>query len=723
VITQKELMVNTFSPRFLRAGDEIIFTAKVTNLTENELSGSAKLELSNALSGKNINREANQSNTEQSIRIPAGQSAKVEWKLKIPLSGLEACLYKVTAIAGAHSDGEEMIIPVLSNRMLVTESLPLMVRGNQTKTYKFESLSKAFESSTLSFDRLTLEVTQNPAWYAIQALPYLIEYPHECAEQTFHRFYANAIASNIANSDPKIKKIFDIWRTIQPDALLSNLEKNEELKNVLLLESPWVREAKNESERKRRVAVLFDLNRMDAEKNAAFKKLKQMQASNGGWPWFKGGPDDRYITQLILGGLGKLRKLGIQYDAAPAMILEAAQYCDRRIKEDYQQLLKYKADLKLQHIYQTQVQYFYARSFFNDIPVASEVKVAYDYYQEQAAMYWTQMSRYEQGMLAIHFHRKQNTSMSSKIIASLKDNAIQSEELGMYWKGMLSGGYYWYESPIETMALLIEAFTEIANDPAAVDEMKIWLLRNKQTNDWKTTRATADACYALLMKGTQILSTDNNTKVAIGALKFDPDDDKNLKTEAGTGYFKTTINPEEITPEMSNISISKAGAGISWGAVYFQYFEDLNKIRHSGNGQLKVSKKLFVETKTNKGPMLVPLENGKEVKIGDRIISRIELSVDRPLEYVHLKDMRSSCFEPENVFSTYKYQQGLGYYESTRDAATHFFISYMPKGFYVFEYPVRVTHAGNFSNGIATLQCMYAPEFASHSEGVNVKVN
>lgn len=722
VITQKDLMVNTFSPRFMRAGDEIIFTAKVTNLTENELSGSAKLELNNALSGKNIDKGINQSSTVQAIKIPAGQSVKVEWKLKIPASGLDACQYKVTASAGAHSDGEEMIIPVLSNRMLVTESLPLMVRGNETKSYKFNPLAGAFESSTVTFERLTLEVTQNPAWYAIQALPYLIEYPHECAEQTFHRFYANAIASNIANSDPKIKKIFDLWRTIQPDALLSNLEKNEELKNILLQESPWVREAKNESERKRRVAVLFDLNRMDAEKNSAFKKLKQMQAPNGGWPWFKGGPDDRYITQLILAGLGKLRKLGIQYDAAPAMIREAVQYCDRRLMDDYRQLIKNKADLKLQHIYQTQVQYFYARSFFNDIPVVSDSKLAYDYYKEQATQYWTQMSRHEQGMLALHFHRTQNPVLSSKIIASLKENAIQSEELGMYWKGMLNGGYYWYESPIETMALLIEAFTETSNDAAAVDEMKIWLLRNKQTNDWKTTRATADACYALLMKGTQILSTENNTKVEIGALKFNPDDDKNLKTEAGTGFFKTTINPDKITPEMSNITINKIGAGISWGAVYFQYFEDLNKIRHSGEGQLKVSKKLFVETKTEKGPVLVPIENEKGVNIGDRVISRIELSVDRPLEYVHLKDMRSSCFEPENVFSTYKYTQGLGYYESTRDAATHFFISYMPKGFYVFEYPVRVTHSGNFSNGIATLQCMYAPEFASHSEGLKVKV-
>lgn len=723
VITQKDLMVNTFSPRFMRAGDEIIFTAKVTNLTESELSGNAKLELSNALSGKNMDREINQNTTMQMIKIPAGQSVKLEWKLKIPVSGLDAMQYKVTASAGAHSDGEEMIIPVLSNRMLVTESLPLMVRGKQMKAYKFDPLAKAFESSTLTFERMTLEVTQNPAWYAIQALPYLIEYPHECAEQTFHRFYANAIASNIANSDPKIKNIFDLWRTIQPDALLSNLEKNEELKNVLLQESPWVREAKNESERKRRVAVLFDLNRMDGEKNSAFKKLKQMQAPNGGWPWFKGGPDDRYITQLIVAGLGKLRKLGIQYDAAPAMIREAVQYCDRRLMDDYRQLIKFKVDMKLQHIYQTQVQYFYARSFFNDIPVVTESKIAYDYYQGQAMQYWVQMSRYEQGMLALHFHRKQNPAMLAKIIASLKENAIQSEELGMYWKGMLSGGYYWYESPIETMALLIEAFTETSNDVAAVDEMKIWLLRNKQTNDWKTTRATADACYALLMKGTQTLSTDNNTKVEIGALKFDPDDDKNLKTEAGTGYFKTTINPDKITPEMSNISINKTGAGISWGAVYVQYFEDLNKIRHSGNGQLKVSKKLFVETKTEKGPVLVPIENEKGVKIGDRVISRIELSVDRPLEYVHLKDMRSSCFEPENVFSTYKYQQGLGYYESTRDAATHFFISYMPKGFYVFEYPVRVTHSGNFSNGIATLQCMYAPEFSSHSEGLKVKVN
>lgn len=302
---------------------------------------------------------------------------------------------------------------------------------------------------------------------------------------------------------------------------------------------------------------------------------------------------------------------------------------------------------------------------------------------------------------------------------SLKENAIFSEEMGMYWKDITSG-FYWYQAPIETMALLIEAFSEVTNDAESVEALKVWLLKNKQTNDWKTTKATTEACYALLLRGTDWLAREPQIEITVGSIVVDPKKMPDVKVEAGTGYFKTSWAGSDIKPNMGNVKVVKGDDGVSWGALYWQYFEQLDKIT-THKTPLQLKKKLFIERNSPSGPVIEPVKP-KNLKIGDKIIVRIELRVDRDMEYIHMKDMRAAGFEPVNVISTYKYQDGLGYYESTKDASTNFFISFLPKGTYVFEYPLRVSHKGDFSNGITTIQCMYAPEFASHSEGIRVTV-
>jgi uncharacterized protein YfaS (alpha-2-macroglobulin family) len=310
------------------------------------------------------------------------------------------------------------------------------------------------------------------------------------------------------------------------------------------------------------------------------------------------------------------------------------------------------------------------------------------------------------------------------ILRSLKETAIENDELGMYWKNE-NPGWFWYQAPIETQSLLIEAFQEIGKDQKTVDDLKTWLLKNKQTNNWRTTKATAEACYALLLQGSQWLSNEPTVEIKLGTTTV-----LNNSTEAGTGYFKKTIEGEKVNPGMGDISVNltpnpypkEEGNGTSaWGAVYWQYFEDLDKITTSST-PLKLSKKLFVEKNSDRGPVLTPVNENDELRVGDKIKVRIELRVDRNMEYVHMKDMRASCLEPVNVLSEYKWQDGLGYYESTKDASTNFFFNYLRKGTYVFEYPLFVTHAGNFSNGITNIQCMYAPEFSSHSEGIRINV-
>ncbi len=722
-VTQKELMIQPNPPRFFREGDTLYFTAKVSNLLDNDLSGSAVLKLYNSFSMQPIDSLLGNDNAVKNFSIKKNQSAGLSWKLYIPAGIADAVTYKVLAKADNFSDGEENAIPVLPNRMLVTESLPLPIKGMSTKTFVLDKL-KNNKSETLKNYKLTLEFTSNPAWYAIQALPYLMEYPYECSEQIFSRFYANSIASHIANSSPKIKAVFDAWKN-DKQALLSNLEKNQDLKNVLLEETPWVLNAQNENERKKRVGLLFDITHMAGELSSAEQKLRDFQLANGGWPWFPGMPENRYITQHIVAGIGHLDKLGIKNIRDNSltwnMIKKAVNYIDIKMNDDYQDLVEHKADLSQKNISYTQIHYLYARSYYPDLPIPDNFKKAYDYWKNQAQTYWLSNNKYMQGMIALALFRTNDSKTANEIIKSLKENAVYNDEMGMYFKN--ENGWYWYQAPIETQALLIEAFNDISKDENSVDLMKIWLLKQKQVQDWRTTKATADACYALLLTGEDWLSENKPATIRVGnqvidQTKFEGGD----RPEAGTGYFRTSWNDEQINSEMGKVTVTNNNKVVAWGSLYWQYFEQLDKITPS-KSPLYINKKLFLQVNSSAGPKITPVNNDTRLEPGDLIKVRIEISSDRDMEFIHLKDMRAAGFEPVNVLSTSKYQDGLWYYESTKDASTNFFINYLPKGTYVFEYELRVTYKGNFSNGITTIQSMYAPEFSSHSEGVRIKVD
>ncbi len=736
-VTQKELMVQPNAPRFVREKDHMAFSAKVVNLSDRLINGFTKLELFDAATNKPVDHLFQNAVPVKAFSVAAGQSAAVAFLINIPEHFNSALLYRITAVSSeqangkAWSDGEENVLPVLNNRMLLTETLPLNMRGAGTKQFKFERLLQSSKtgSSSLKNYGLTVEYTANPAWYAVQSLPYLAEYPYECAEQTFNRYYANTLASFIANSAPRVKAIFDKWRndTSKNKALVSPLEKNEELKSILLQETPWLVQAKTETEQKKNIALLFDMVRMSAEAESNFNKLKDMQTPNGGFVWFKGGRDDRYITQYILTGIGHLQKL----NALPASkwneTIEAAlHYADQRIKEDYEELIRDKADLKKNNLSNTAIQYLYMRSFYPGIRVNENAVKAYSYYKQQAKQFWLKQSRYLQGMIALALDRDGDNTTAKIIIASLKENATISDELGMYWKDNRPG-YYWHEAPVETQSLLIEAFSEITNDNKAIGDMKLWLLKQKQTQHWSNTKATAEACYALLLRGNDWLSNEPGVEITLGSTRFTSGSD----SEDGTGYFKKHIDGEDVQPQMGNISVTVSAPASNsqqdapgWGAVYWQYFEDLDKVSSASTNTmpLQLSKQLFVEKNTDKGPVLYPITDSSTLKVGDKLKVRIELRADRDMEYVHMKDLRASGAEPVNVLSSYKWQGGLGYYESTKDAATNFFFSWLPKGTYVFEYPLFVTHNGNFSAGVATILCMYAPEFTAHSNGVRISV-
>lgn len=730
IVTQKTLMVQPNLPRFLREGDKLELTARISNLSDTALTGTASLQLVDAITNQPVDGLFQSVFPDQYFTAEAKQSTAIKFPVTIPFNYSKPLTIKIIAKAGAYGDGEENTIPVLTNRMLVTETLPLYMPGEGSKEFTFEKLLNN-TSPTLTNESITVEYTPQPVWYAVQALPYVMEYPYECAEQTFNRFYANALAAFIVSKHPGIKEVFETWKA-DTTALLSNLEKNQELKQIILNETPWVLDAANETQQRKNIALLFDVVNMSSSMDKALQQLQQMQMDNGAFPWFKGGYADRYITQYILTGIGKLKKLGALNNINNAVLQEmetkALRFADLEIEKDKANVKE--KDLKNDNLGSTQIQYLYMRSFFTDIKVNDVITIAQKYYQQQAKQFWIKQSNYFRAMIAASLYRNNEHDFADKnIIPAILENAVVDATKGMYWKN--TAGYYWHQNAIEQQALMIELMQEMLKEKdneaisTHIKDMQTWLLLNKQTNNWKTTKATADACYALLIAGSGL--TDQPLAVSINLGDYTINSVEK-EQQSGTGYIKERINGADVKQEMGNISVGvsnplgkSATNPPSWGAVYWQYFEDLDKITSAAT-PLSLHKKLFIEKNSSTGKILQPVNDGDELHVGDKIVMQIILKSDRDMEYLHLKDMRAASMEPTNVLSGYKWQDGLGYYESIKDASTDFFISYLPKGTYVFEYPAYITHTGNFSVGVANIQCMYAPEFNAHSEGIRINV-
>ena len=716
LVTKKELMLFPNMPRFFRQGDSLVISTNIINMTGNHLSGEVEIQFMDALSDEKITFLLDDESN-KNFEIAKNSSTSVQWKIAVP-QDIELVKYRIIAKTGNFSDGEEKMIPVLSDKVLVTESLPMTIRGYSTEYFQLEKLYKFKGTKTLENHSLTLEFTANPIWYVVQALPYMMENKTENSEKVFSRFFANSLSAQIVSSNPKIKEVFDYWRTQQPDALLSNLEKNEELKSILLEESPWLMDAKDESERKKRLLILFDANRMQMEKENAIRKLQEMQLSNGGWPWFANGRDDRYMTQYILAGFGHLNKLGAfenKEAGAKKMLSRAIHYLDERMYEDFQK--REGKDTNV-HIGNLLIHYLYARSFFPEVEIDKKHQEAYSYYLNLVGKNWLEKPLYFKGMIALISHRNDKGELAKNILESLRQNAISDKDQGMYWKNNQSG-FYWHESALATQALLIEAFKEIEPDYKSVEEMKIWLLKQKQSNNWGNSKATALACYAVVSTEKELgIDKLSTVQIELGNEKIDL---KENEKEVATGYIKKSWKEGEIKREMANVKVEKNSDGLAWGALYWQYFKDIDKISHSGS-TLDLHKELFIEKITETGKILLPINENHKVKIGAKIVVRIVLKTDQKMEYVHMKDLRAAGLEPVKNISGHKSQDGLYYYQSTKDTSTDFFFNHLSKGTYVFEYALRANITGDFSNGITNIQCMYAPEFTSHSKSGKIVI-
>lgn len=713
VITQKDFSVTPNYPRFLREDDQITLQSKLSNLTNQKLSGTAKLQILDAFTNEDVSEKFGlKNNASQTFEINDSSNAMVQWTVKAP-ENLSSVLIKITALAGNFSDGEQKAIAILPNRMLVTDALPIFVKEGQTKTFVLENL-KQNTSTTATNVSNTLELTTNPIWEVIFALPSLKNDPNHSADVVFNKWFADVLASEIFKANPKIKTVFDEYQS--KGLLQSNLEKNQELKQLLLEETPWVLESQNETEQMAKLSRLFDANTMRNSIQQDWTELKKLQNPDGGFSWYAGYPSSYYNSLYILKNLGRINQwlngnlADYQSSEQKEMVSALIGYIDQEVNRYF--------DLKKENIWTNAVlDYLDTRHYWEkDFPLkgnGQKLKTAIIEKSKKANIKdFTFFGLHRAALLFNYYGLK---DPSKKLMTYLKETSTSSETQGVYWKQNLNG-WGWYHSKIVNQAGALEAFNKLTTDVNLIEEMKIWLVTQKEVSHWDTSRGTAEVIYMILNSGKSWTSTPSDqAEISWGGQPLKP------QTQA-TGYVKETKTSATIDKNWASVTIKKDGPGIIQGGLFWQYYEDLNKIK-SSESYISISKELFKKVKTPNGEELQKITEKTPLKVGDKVTVRMILNTDRPMEYIHLKDMRAAGFEPIEVLSTYQWKNNLGYYQSTKDASTNFYIEYMPKGRYVFEYDYLCNAAGEFSNGVTTLQNYYAPQMNAHSEGITVKIN
>lgn len=733
IVTVKPLMCEPNPPRFAREGDDFLFPVKVTNTDDSPQSGEVELRVEELgretgdirheeKDASQVSRLASNktrvsrltSPTPLPFNLQPHESRVFEFKLSIP-DGCGYLKYVAKAKGEKFTDGEEGVLPVLSRRILVREAVQLNVRGNATKHFAFTNLLSSAGSDTIRHQDLTVRAVSRPAWYAVLSLPYLMEFPHECCEQTFSRYYANALGAHIANSDPRIRETFDAWKTAGAQALKSPLETDEHLKSIALEETPWVREAGHETAARARLGNLFGEGRLKSEQARCIEKLRLARNGNGLWPWFPGGPSSSDITLYILTGFARLNRLANV--AYPDFFASATEALDRKVAEDVEERLRNEKELNIPfRVNGFDVRWLYLHSFAG-VPKEKNKKDA-QLFVKHLANEWPDLGLESQALASIALKRCGEAALAKEIMASIKERGILSEELGMYWKVPYFFSSSVFAAPVSTQALIVEAFREVTGDEESAEACNVWLLKQKQTQDWTTTAATVDAIYALILGGgADLLAGDKLAEVTLGGVKVPAGN-----AEKGTGMYSHRYASDEIKPEMGEITFKGAGEkGVAWGGVHWSYFEDVLKVRAHEPKELRVEKKYYKKTKGAGGTRLAAV--GDALEPGDELVARLEITSDRSYEFVHVSDGRPACAEPVDVISRYKWQDGVGYYQSTKDTATHYYIDRLNKGVFVIETSYRVQQKGVFTGGLATIQCMYAPEFTAHSTAETVRVD
>ena len=695
----KEFMLQPNMPRFVRVGDKANIAASLMNLSDKGVKGTVRMELFNPETEKVFYSQ------KQKFDVKGGETGHVNFTFEVSDKyAVMAC--RMVADGDTFSDGEQRYIPVLTDKQWVTETVPLNVNGEGAHTFSLENLFNK-HSKTASEQRLTVEFTAHPAWYAVQALPVVANPQNEDALSWATAYYAHSLAAFIVKENPRIKQVFDSWKAQggTKETFMSNLQKNQELKNILLAETPWLTEATNEAEQKQRIATLFDLNTMNSQLAVSVEKLGELQNADGAWSWYKGMQGSRYVTTQVMEMLVRLNALTHQ-DAdsrMQPMIQKGFEYLGKQAAEEYKSMkeAEKKGAVGLRPSEQV-LRYLYICALDGKAPVDEKVN---RYFIDKLSGEGKELTIYEKALGAIILQQAGKVAEAKLFMQSLMEYSVVTDEMGRYFDTP-KARYSWFSYKIPTEVAAMEAIQRITKDTKAIDEMKRWLLKQKQTQTWETPIATADAVYALMATGaSDLLANTGGVEITLGkeVIRTPADD--------AIGYIKKTVSGDVMN--IKKVSVDKEGTGMGWGAVYAQYLESMDQISGQGNG-LSVSRQLY------KGDEA--LNESAPLKVGDKITVRLTVKADRDMDFVQIKDDRAACMEPLQAVSGFRWSNGLGYYQATKDASTQFFIDQMRKGTYVIEYQVYVNRTGEYQTGIATVQSAYAPEFGGHTGGYRVMV-
>ncbi|NOR87552.1 MAG: hypothetical protein GQ527_08090, partial [Bacteroidales bacterium] len=700
-ITQKELMVMPSLPRFLRGGDHISLSSKIINLLDKEQRITAELEILDAKTMKPIQILAKDVVAEQYFSIKAKGQTTVQWIVDVP-EKVGAVVIRVLAKGKEHTDGEEHLLPVLSQLQFLTDTYPFSLSENEEITADDLGFkTKDYQEN----DELILEITTNPLWYVVQALPNYSPPQNPSALNWFNYYFVNSMASNIVENNPQIERVFKQWQMENPEELTSELSQNPKLKQILLEETPWVRNAESQTKRKQEIARLFDKNNLDYNLEMAINKLRDLQKSNGGFAWYDGMRTSVYMTAKIVEGMGQLKHKNIisykKHSTAKNITKQAIAYLDTELLRMHHE----EIDLKKKHrVSYSAHQILKARSYFlNEFKANEKVHLAFDFYLAKWNEKWVTKSLKQQMDLAYILLLTKNADQAKAILLSIKDKSLKDANGGIYWRDLMK-----YSAP-ENQAAMIELFELAKEEKEFVNGLKLWLLQQKRSNDWGNGMATTKACYAMLSGSSSL----NNT-----AEVFLTIDGKTTKIDgnAGTGYYKVSWKGKDIVKNLKGLKISKKGEALVFGALYEQYFDKISEIE-SHDGGVELEKKVFVaKTKDGKNE-LFELSESAPIQLGDRILVRLTLNNKQAMDFVHLRDYLPAGFENQNPLSGYRWQGNIGFYQSPTDIATDYFIYHLPKGEFVIEYELNATSAGLLNLGPAEIQSLYAPEFGGHSEG------
>ena len=697
-IAQKDVMIQPNMPRFVRMGDQATISARLFNTTDHSVSGTSRLQL--------IAPNSEQIICEQSapFTIDANGSTAAQFVVSGLPADISLLICKVTATGDGFSDGEQHYLPILPNREYVTKTVPFTQHEAGVKTI---DLTKLFPQGT-DQQKLTIEYTNNPAWLMVQSLPTLGQpWEHSAIDQAAS-YYSNLLAKHLLDQNPQTKRVFEQWKQEELSShlspLTSHLSKNEDLKDLILAETPWVAAADRESEQRQRLADFFDENGINNRLSTTVDKLKKLQNGDGAFSWYPGMEGSTYITVTVAEMLARLQVMGCKWSTSMRSTVSPSTLYDNAFtylgKEMVDLVKKMKQEEKKGHRQSfptfTALRWLYICAI-DGRTLKTDVKAANDYLIGLLKKDIKRQTIYEKALTAVVLAQHGEKSKAAEYVKSLKEYTVYTEEMGRYYDTRRAS-YSWYDYKIPTEVAAIEAIQRVTpSDQQTIDEMRRWLLQEKRTQTWNTPINSVNAIYAFLNGNSQQLSANSQQPTAL-AIDGSPVDTS--KASAGLGYVKTA----QPYHGEHTFTATKTSEGTSWGAVYAQFLQKTADIEASQSG-ISVKRELLTA-------------NSQKLIVGQRIKVRITIETSRDLDFVQVVDRRAACMEPVNQLSGYR----NGSYCSPKDNATHYFFGGLAKGKHVIETEYYIDRAGTYETGTCTVGCAYAPEYHATAPSVQLRI-